>query len=71
MPLSIASRRGGSDYQRFQNLVIRFGLDAFPERPAVILGADGGDFSPASGRMPAGTLRSLELERILKPGDPL
>jgi hypothetical protein len=71
VPRFVTSPGDVSDYQRFQNLVIRFGLDALPERPSVVLRADGGDFSPARGRMPAGTLRNLELERILKPGDSL
>ena len=30
---ALARREVTSDYQRFQNLVIRFGLDALPERP--------------------------------------
>ena len=59
-----------SDYQRLQELMIRFGLDALPERPAVVSRSDGGDLSPAPGLRPAGALRSLELERILNPGDP-
>ena len=70
-PLSVASLGGASNYQRFQNLVIRFGLDALPERSSVVLRADSGEFPPESGRRPAGALRNLELERILKPGDPL
>jgi hypothetical protein len=68
--LSVASSSGASDYQRFQNLVIRFGFDAFPERPAVVSREDVGGISPGFGLKPAGALRSLELERILKPGDP-
>jgi hypothetical protein len=67
---SFGSSGAASDYQRFQNLVIRFGLDALPERPAVVSGTDAGA-SLDRGGMPAGTLRRLELERILKPGDPL
>ena len=35
-----------SDYQRLQELVIRFGLDALPERPAVVSRSDGGDLIP-------------------------
>jgi hypothetical protein len=69
-PQSTASWAGGSDYQRFQELVIRFGLDAFPEPRAVASRTDGGDLSGGAGLMPAGALRSLELERILKPGGP-
>jgi hypothetical protein len=68
--LSVGSSSGASDYQRFQNLVIRFGFDAFPERPAVVSREDVDGISPGFGLKPAGALRSLELERILKPGDP-
>jgi hypothetical protein len=59
-----------SDYQRLQDLMIRFGLDALPERPAVASRSDGGNRSPSPGLRPAGALRSLELERIFNPGDP-
>jgi hypothetical protein len=69
-PLSSGSPRGDSDYQRAQNLVIRFGLDAFPERPAVVVLETGLGMETRSGLKPAGAMRSLELEKILKPGDP-
>jgi hypothetical protein len=69
-PLLFASWAVESDYQRFQELVIRFGLDALPEPPSVVSRSDGGDLSPAPGLSPAGALRSLELKRILNPGDP-
>jgi hypothetical protein len=69
-PVSAGSWAIGSDYQRLQEMVIRFGLDAFPDRPSVVSRSDGGDLSPAPSVTPAGALRSLELERILKPGDP-
>jgi hypothetical protein len=69
-PFSSGSRGSASDYQRAQNLVIRFGLDAFPERPAIVLLEDDLGMEARSGLKPAGALRSLELERILKPGGP-
>jgi hypothetical protein len=69
-PDSIASSGVASDYQRFQNLVIRFGLDALPERAAVVSRDDDAGVSSGSGIRSAGALRSRELERILKPGDP-
>ena len=50
--------------------MIRFGLDAFPEPRAVASRTDGGDLPGGAGLRPAGALRSLELEKILKPGDP-
>ena len=68
--LAVASLGVGSDYRRFQNLMIRFGLDALPERPAVVSRDDDGAISTSAGLKPAGALRSLELERILKSGDP-
>jgi hypothetical protein len=68
--LTVGSSEAASGYQRFQNLVIRFGLDAFPERPAFVSREDDGGMSPESRLRPAGALRSLELERIFKPGDP-
>jgi len=68
--ITVGSLEVASDYQRFQNLVVRFGLDAFPERPAVVSREEDRGVSSGSGIRSAGTLRSLELERILKPGDP-
>jgi hypothetical protein len=68
--ITVGSLEVASDYQRFQNLVVRFGLDAFPERPAFVLREQNGGVSSGSAIRSAGTLRSLELERILKPGDP-
>jgi hypothetical protein len=68
--ITVGSLEVASDYQRFQNLVVRFGLDAFPERPAFVSREENGGVSSGSANRSAGTLRSLELERILKPGDP-
>jgi hypothetical protein len=68
--LAVASWATGSEYQRFHDLVMRFGLDALPEPRAVTSGLDGGELPNGSGLRPAGALRSLELERILKPGGP-
>jgi hypothetical protein len=61
---------GPSDYQRFQNLVILFGLDALPERAVVVAREDDHGLEIRSGLKPAGALRSLELQKILKPGGP-
>ncbi len=69
-PRSIASWSGGSDYQRFQELVLRFGLDAIPEPGAVATRSDGVGLPAGAEFTPAGALRSRELEQILKPGDP-
>jgi hypothetical protein len=67
---SLSSWPGKSEHQRLKELVIRFGLDALPGRPSVVSRADQDDSAPRSLQRPAGALRSLELERILKPGDP-
>jgi hypothetical protein len=69
-PFSSGSSGGASDYRRFQNLVILFGLDALPERALVVAREDDRGLEIRSGLKPAGALRSLELEKILKPGDP-
>ncbi len=69
-PRSIVSWSGGSDYQRFQELVLRFGLDAIPEPGAVATRSDGGGLPGGAEFTPAGALRSRELEQILKPGGP-
>jgi hypothetical protein len=69
-PFSLGSSRGASDYQRFQNLVILFGLDALPERAVVVAREGDRAIETRSGLPPAGALRSLELEKILKPGGP-
>jgi hypothetical protein len=59
-----------SDRQRLSELVLRFGLDAVPERPP-LASRDAGEFdSPASGFEPAGVLRRIELEKLTNPGDP-
>ena len=60
----VASWPVASDYRRFQAMVMRFGLDAVQEPSSLAAGSGGGDFS-------AGALRSIELQKILKPGDPL
>ena len=60
-----------SDYRRFQAMVMRFGLDAVQEPSSVAIRSGGGDFSAGTGVAPAGALRSIELQKILKPGDPL
>jgi hypothetical protein len=59
-----------SDYQRFQAMVMRFGLDAVQEPYSVAVGSDGGEPATETGLAPAGALRSIELQKILKPGDP-
>ncbi len=60
----------GSDFQRFQDLVMRFGLDALSGPPSVASRSDGGELPEGPEPRPAGALRTLELQRILKPGDP-
>jgi hypothetical protein len=58
-----------SDHQRLQALVLRFGLDAFPE-PVARPSPSGGPSDPSeSNSSTAGALRQLELEKLLKPGD--
>ena len=69
-PRSIGSWSGTSDYQRFQELVLRFGLDAIPEPGAVATRSDGGGLPGGAELIPAGALLSRELEQILKSGGP-
>jgi hypothetical protein len=57
------------DYRRLEDLVLRFGLDAFPE-PARRLSEPGALpelLEPNSAS--AGALRRIELEKLLNPGD--
>jgi hypothetical protein len=58
-----------SDYQRRKDLVLRFGLDAFPE--PVRLSSQSGGLSDSSQEVPmsAGALRLIELEKLINPGD--
>jgi hypothetical protein len=69
-PRSVESWAVASDYQRLQELVLRFGLDALPVPASVASRLDGGVQPIGPGPKPAGVLRSLELERIFKPGGP-
>ena len=58
-----------SDYRRLEDLVLRFGLDAFPE-PARRFSEPGGRLDPLEIRpASAGALRRIELENLLNPGD--
>jgi hypothetical protein len=60
----------GSDYQRLLEQVVRFGLDALPERPPLLSRSDGESDSDDRSFEPAGALRRLELEKLLNPGGP-
>jgi hypothetical protein len=68
--VSSSSWAVASEYQRLEELVTRFGLDALPGRSAVVFRDESDDESSGRRPRPAGAMRSLELERILKPGDP-
>jgi hypothetical protein len=70
VPFTFGLSSDASDYQRFRNLVILFGLDALPERAVVVASEDDREIEARAGLKPAGALRSVELERILKPGGP-
>jgi hypothetical protein len=62
-----------SDYHRLQELVLRFGLDALPERPSSLLSRSDGQVDPMKPPAPsAGLLRRFELEKLLRrdPGGP-
>jgi len=59
-----------SDSQRLQDLVLRFGLDALPERAPLLSRYDGQIDRHATPLEPAGSLRRLELEKLLDPGGP-
>ena len=67
----VASWPVASDYRRFQAMVMRFGLDAVQQQSSDAIRSGGGDLPAGTGQMPAGALRSIELQKILKPGDPL
>ncbi len=69
-PQALSSWDVASDYRRTQDLVIRFGLDALPERSGLVARGDDGGLAPAASLKPAGAMRNLELKRILEPGDP-
>jgi hypothetical protein len=57
-----------SDYQRRQDLVLRFGLEAFPE-PVRLSSQSGDPLDPSEDvPMSAGALRRIELEKLNKPG---
>ena len=58
-----------SDYHRRQDLVLRFGLDAFPE-PVRLMSQSGGPLDASEdGPMSAGALRRIELEKLNPTGD--
>jgi len=61
---------GVSEHQRLQDLVLRFGLDALPERAPLVSRSDGKLDQDVSPLEPAGSLRRLELEKLLNPGGP-
>jgi hypothetical protein len=62
-----------SDYQRIQELVLRLGLDALPERSSPLVSRLESTADPVETPIPsAGHLRRLELEKLLSlgPGGP-
>jgi len=59
-----------SDSQRLQGLVLRFGLDALPERAPLVSRSDGQIDRDVTPLEPAGLLRRIELEKLLNPGGP-
>ena len=62
-----------SEYQRIQELVLRLGLDALPERPSPLVSRSDSTADPVDAPVPsAGHLRRLELEKLLnlEPGGP-
>ena len=58
-----------TDHRRFQDLVMRFGLDAFPASLRLASQAEESADSPEPGSASAGALRRIELEKLLNPGD--
>jgi len=58
-----------SDYQRIQDLVLRLGLDALPERTSPLVSRVDSTPDPVETAVPsAGHMRRLELEKLLNPG---
>jgi len=68
--VSQSSWTSATECQRLSELVLRFGLDALPERPPLASQAVSSADSPSSGFEPAGVLRRIELEKLSNPGDP-
>jgi len=58
-----------SDYHRRQDLVLRFGLDAFSEPVRLSSQSGGPPGESEDGPMSAGALRRIELEKLIKTGD--
>ncbi len=58
-----------TDHRRFQDLVMRFGLDAFPASLRLASQSEESADSPEPGSASAGALRRIELEKLLNPGD--
>jgi hypothetical protein len=72
-PSSAASLPVTSEYQRIQELVLRLGLDALPERSSPLASRSDSTADPVDRPVPsAGHLRRLELEKLLnlEPGGP-
>jgi hypothetical protein len=66
--LAFLGGAAASDHQRLEALILRFGLDAFPE-PVPRPSANGGPANPPeSSSSTAGALRDIELEKLLNPG---
>jgi hypothetical protein len=55
---------------RLSDLVLRFGLDAIPERVPSVSQVAGADEFPAAGFEPAGVRLRIELDKLANPGDP-
>ena len=58
-----------SDYHRRQDLVLRFGLDAFPGPVRLSSQSGGPRDASENGPMSAGALRRIELEKLNPTGD--
>ena len=58
-----------SDYLRLQDMVLRFGLDAFPEPVRRSAPPGSHHDMPESRSSTVGALRRIELEKLLNPGD--
>src|SRR4029077_4258007 len=59
-----------SDHQRLRDLVLRFGLDMLPERARRLSRSDARIDQDDAPYERAGSLRRLELEKLLNPGGP-
>jgi hypothetical protein len=68
VPSLATSWQATAEYQRIQELVLRFGLDAVPERPSRFVSRSDSTVDSFGAPVPsAGHLRRLELEKLLNP----